>query len=204
MHPNRAFAWEDASGILEFVTERSFAHVFTSSDAGLFVAHVPVLVKDDEIWFHVSRRNRIAEHVAAQLVLISVAGRDAYQSANWYASDDQVPTWHYEAAEIEGTARLLSSEELVELLDRLSAAMEARHSSANPWTRAKMGEGKFAAMTRAIVGFAVTPDAFRGTRKFNQHKDAQDLAATIEGQRGAGRPDIIEAIGELVDEAENG
>jgi len=82
--------------------------------------------------------------------------------------------------------------------------MEARHSPERPWTRAKMGEGKFEAMTRAIVGFAVTPDAFRGTRKFNQHKQPQDLAATVEGQRAAGRQDIIEAIGELVGETDNG
>ena len=204
MHPNRAFAWDDPSEILEFVSARSFAHVFTSSDAGLFVAHVPVLARDGEIWFHVSKRNRIADHVAGGRMLISVAGRDAYQSANWYVSDDQVPTWHYEAAEIEGTARQLSSDELVELLDRLSEAMETRHSPARPWTRAKMGEGKFEAMTRAIVGFAVAPDAFRGTHKFNQHKQAQDLAATIEGQRGAGRQDIIEAIGALVGETGNG
>jgi len=204
MHPNRAFAWDDADEILDFVAERAFAHVFTSSDAGLFVAHVPVLVNDGQIWFHVAKRNRIADHVADERVLISVAGRDAYQSANWYVSENQVPTWHYEAVEIEGGARQLSSDELVELLDRLSAVMEARHSPAQPWTRAKMGEGKFEAMTRAIVGFAVNPDAFRGTRKFNQHKDRRDLAATIEGQRGAGRQDIIEAIGELVGEAGNG
>ena len=36
----------------------------------------------------------------------------------------------------------------------------------------------------------------RGTRKFNQHKSGEDLAATIEGQKGAGRDDIVQAIGE--------
>ena len=204
MHPNRAFAWDDSNEIVEFVAERAFAHVFTSSDAGLFVAHVPVIVNGDEIWFHVSKRNRIADQVAGRRLLISVVGREAYQSANWYVSENQVPTWHYEAAEIEGQARELSSDELVVLLDRLSDAMETRHSPAQPWTRAKMGEGKFEAMTRAIIGFALTPDAFRGTRKFNQHKDGADLAATIEGQRGAGRDDIVEAIDELVGEMHNG
>ena len=204
MHPNRAFGWDDPSEILDFVGERAFAHVFTSSAAGQFVVHVPVFVNDGEIWFHVSRRNRIADQVAGERVLISVAGREAYQSANWYVSDDQVPTWHYEAAEIEGRARELSTDELVELLDRLSETMEARHSPAAPWTRAKMTEGKFEAMTRAIVGFAVEPDALRGTRKFNQHKQPQDLAATVKGQRDAGRQDIVEAIGELVGEGGNG
>ena len=197
MHPNRAFVWDDAGEILDFVSRRAFAHVFTAADAGLFVTHVPVLVRDREIWFHVSKRNRIAEHIAGRRVLISVSGRDAYQSASWYVSENQVPTWHYEAAEIEGPARLLSTDELVELLDRLSDMMEARHSPERPWTRAKMGEGRFEAMTRAIVGYAVNPDAFRGTRKFNQHKVAEDLAATIEGQRGVGREDILEAITEL-------
>ena len=45
-----------------------------------------------------------------------------------------------------------------------------------------MDDGKFEAMTRAIVGFEVDPTEVRGTRKFNQHKAADDLAATIEGQ----------------------
>jgi transcriptional regulator len=204
MHPNHVFAWDDGGEILDFVAKRAFAHVFTSSKAGLFVAHVPVLVTDGCIWFHVSKRNRIADQVADGRMLISVTGRDAYQSANWYVSENQVPTWLYEAAEIEGRARELSPDELVELLDRLSEAMETRHSPERPWTRAKMGEGTFEAMTRAIVGFAVTPDAFRGTRKFNQHKQPQDLATTVEGQRAARRQDIVEAIGELVGETDNG
>ena len=48
-----------------------------------------------------------------------------------------------------------------------------------------MEPGKFEAMTKAIIGFEVDPTEVRGTRKFNQHKPADDLAATIEGQRAA-------------------
>ena len=197
MHPNKAFAWEDSEAMLRFVADRAFANVFTASDAGLFVVHVPVIVKDGRIWFHVSQRNRIADHLEAKPVLISLSGREGYQSANWYASVDQVPTWHYEAVEIEGTARRLSDDELVELLDLLSEAMEGHYSSDKPWTRAKMGPRKFEAMTRAIVGFEVDPTALRGTRKFNQHKSGEDLAATIAGQDRAGRTDIVAAIEEL-------
>lgn len=197
MHPNKAFHWDDAEGMLGFVTEHSFAHVFTASEARLFTVHVPVVVKDGRVWFHVARRNRIAENLEGQNVLISVSGREGYQSANWYSTDDQVPTWHYEAVEIEGSARRLSDEELVELLDLLSDVMERRYSPEQPWTRAKMDPAKFDAMTRAIVGFEVSPTAIRGTRKFNQHKSAEDLAATISGQREAGREDIVEAIEEM-------
>ena len=197
MHPNRAFAWEDHEGALRFAADRAFAHVFTAAGDDLFVVHVPILVREGRILFHVARRNRIAEHLADRPVLISVAGREAYQSANWYVTDNQVPTWHYEAVEIEGVARAMSDEELVSLLDRQSEHFEGLHSPEKPWTRRKMEPGKFEAMTKAIIGFEVEPTDVRGTRKFNQHKPADDLAATIEGQRGAGREDIVVAIGEV-------
>lgn len=205
MHPNRAFEWQDREAMLGFVSETSFAHIFTASESGLFVVHAPVLVTaDGNVRFHVARRNRIAEHVAGRRLLISVSGREAYHSANWYVSDNQVPTWHYEAVEIEGDARQLSPDELVDLLDRLSERFEGVHSPERPWTRAKMDPGKFEAMTRAIVGFEVVPEGIRGTRKFNQHKSGEDLEATIAGQAGAGRDDIVAAIRGAVQEGSNG
>jgi len=197
MHPNKAFAWEDREAVLQFVSKRAFAHIFTASDSGLFVVHAPLLVTQaGSVQFHVSRRNRIAERLPGP-VLISISGREAYQSANWYVSENQVPTWHYEAVEIEGEAKTLSSDELVDLLDRLSERFENELQPERPWTRGKMEPGKFEAMTRAIVGFEVDPIDVRGTRKFNQHKTGEDLAATIEGQAGAGRSDIVQAIREM-------
>ena len=197
MHPNKAFAWDDREAALQFVSERAFAHIFTASDAGLFVVHAPVLVTPTgRVQFHISRRNRMAEHLPGR-VLISVSGREAYQSANWYVTENQVPTWHYEAVEMEGEARALSSEELVDLLDRLSERFENEVQPGRPWTRGKMEPGNFEAMTSAIVGFEVEPVQVRGTRKFNQHKTAEDLAATIDGQTAAGRADIVQAIREM-------
>ena len=198
MHPNAAFDWTDEGAMLRFVGEQSFAHIFSASESGLFVAHAPLLVTESgRVRFHVSRRNRIADQIDGQSLLISVSGRDAYHSANWYVSANQVPTWHYEAVEIEGPAHRLSDEELVDLLDRLSEAMEGRHSPERPWTRAKMEPGKFEAATRAIVGFEVEPTAVRGTRKFDQHKKSEDWLAGAEGQRNAGRDDIVAAMKEL-------
>ena len=197
MHPNAAFHWTDRSEMLDFVAEHSFAHIFTASEAGQFVVHAPVIVRDGRIWFHVAKRNRIADQLDRGRALVSVSGREGYQSANWYVSEDQVPTWHYEAVEIEGAVRQLADEELIGLLDQLSEVMEGRHSPEKPWTRAKMAPGRFEAMTKAIVGFEVEPTEVRGTRKFNQHKRGDDLAATIEGQRSIGREDIVAAIEEL-------
>ena len=198
MHPNKAFDWTDREEMLAFADDRSFAHIFTAADAGLFVVHAPVLITNEgKLWFHVARRNRIAEHLDSRPLLISISGREGYQSANWSVSENQVPTWHYETVEIEGIARKLTDDELVILLDGLSERHEGKHSPEKPWTRDKMEPGKFEAMTKAIVGFEVDPAEIRGTRKFNQHKAADDLAATIEGQHQAGRDDIVAAIAEV-------
>lgn len=201
MHPNGAFDWTDRKEILHFVQREGFAHIFTASDNDLSVVHAPLLVRDSgQIQFHVSRRNRAAGRIADRPVLISIVGRHAYQSANWYVSANQVPTWHYEAVEIEGVARELSPDELVAQLDGLSEIYEPRVEPDQPWTRGKMDPAKFAAMARAIVGFEVEPTEVRGTRKFNQHKPGPDLDATIEGQRAAGREDIVAAIRDLTRE----
>ena len=195
MHPNRAFEWSDRSEILDFVRAAAFAHIFSSGESGLAVVHVPVLVTTaGTIQFHVARRNRAAAQLGENRLLLSIAGREGYQSANWYVSENQVPTWHYETVEIEGIGRTLTDDELVILLDNLSAEMEGRYSPQQPWTRAKMEPGSFEAMTKAIVGFEVMPDAIRATRKFNQHKSAEDRMATGAGLRGAGLAEIADAV----------
>ena len=199
MHPNQAFSWTDRAEMLDFVAEHSFAHIFTCSEAGQFVVHAPVIVRGGNVLFHISRRNRIAENLDGRPILISLLGRHGYHSANWYASKDQVSTWHYEAVEIEGMARELSEPGLVGLLDQLSDTMEERYSPERRWTRAKMGPGKFEAMVKAIVGFEVVPEAIRGTRKFNQHKSGADLEASIAGQEALGRDDIVAAMRALTE-----
>ena len=197
MHPSRAFEWTDKEEMLRFAAEQSFAHIFVAASGQPGVVHAPVLVVDEKIQFHLARRNRIAGHLSGQRVLISILGRHAYQSANWYVSENQVPTWHYEAVEIEGIAREMTSGELTGFLDLLTQTHEKRVEPENPWTRGKLEPGKFEAMSKAIIGFQVLPEAIRGTRKFNQHKEEGDLAATIDGQQKAGRDDIAAAVRDL-------
>jgi transcriptional regulator len=196
MHPNKSFAWDDRNEMLQFVSERAFAHIFVAAQDVRAVLHAPILVIDDgKVQFHAFRNNRAAALLPDASILASITALDGYHSANWYVSSNQVPTWHYQAVEIEGAARALSEAELVEHLDRLSALMEVRFSPAAPWTRAKMEPGKFETAIKALNGFEVAIETIRGTRKFNQHKSAADIEVNIQGQTTAGRGDIAVAIG---------
>jgi transcriptional regulator len=194
-HPAKAFGWDDLPAMRAFARQAAFAHVFASTPAGPMVAHVPLLVAGDgSIRFHVSRGNRIAPHLQSVRVLASVATNDFYVSPDWYADTNGVPTWDYIAVEIEGSARALGDAELIALLDDLSAEHEARLTPKKPWTRAKMAEGRFAAMLPAICGFAIDTPVWRGTRKLSQNRTAEDRVGVVAALRAAGRLDLAALV----------
>ncbi len=197
MHPSKAFAWADDVALYSFITENPFAHIFATTPQGPMVAHAPVIVTaQGNLRFHLATPNRLVPHLDGRTALVSITGANGYQSADWYAARDQVPTWLYCAVEVEGRLRRLDREELIAQVDALSAQMEARLLPKLPWTRAKMPPGKFEAMLPFITGFEVEAQAMRGTKKLNQHKAAADVAAMIAGQAGAERADIVMLIEE--------
>jgi transcriptional regulator len=195
MHPNRAFAWTDRGEMLDFLADVAFATVFVPGPDGGFVLHAPVVVQDaDHIRFHIARTNRAAAAMDGAPAILSCLGPDAYISPDWYGTPDQVPTWNYLAVECEGRLRRMDEAELVAQLDALSAAHEARLAPKPPWTRAKMGAGRFEAMVRAIVGYELAVEAIRGTRKLGQHKKLAEREGAVAGLAAAGRPDMAELM----------
>jgi transcriptional regulator len=182
MHPNRSFAWDDREAMLAFLADVSFSTIFVASADGPRVAHTPVVVAaSDRLRFHIARGNRAAPAFDGARGLISCLGPDAYISPDWYGTADQVPTWNYLAVECEGPLRRLEEAELVQLLDDLSAAHEARLAPKPAWTRAKMSPGRFEAMLKAIIGFEMTIEDLRGTRKLGQNKTEAERQGAVEG-----------------------
>jgi transcriptional regulator len=128
--------------------------------------------------FHAARGNpliNLADGTSSWL--LAVSGADAYVSADWYVSPDQVPTWLYQAVHLTGPVRKLSGEELAVQVDTLSAKFENGLAPKKPWTSAKITAGRLDAMRRAIVGFVMTVVEVEGSFKLNQHKSEADYAA---------------------------
>jgi transcriptional regulator len=118
---------------------------------------------------------KLADGTASWLMAVNAA--DAYVSADWYASPDQVPTWLYQAVHLTGTVRRFSDAELGPHLDALSAKFESRLAPKPPWTSSKMTAGPLVAMKKAIVGLMMSVDEVEGSFKLNQHKSETDYAA---------------------------
>ena len=115
--------------------------------------------------------------------LLAVNGADAYVSADWYVSADQVPTWLYQSVHLTGTVRQLSADELAVQVDTLSAKFESWLAPKKPWTSDKMTAARLEALKKAIVGLVMTVEEVEGSFKLNQHKSEVDYAAIAERAR---------------------
>ena len=186
MHPNPAFRQDDPDLFARIVGEVGFGMVFLTTPDGPRVAHTPLIMGDDgTIGFHLARGNALVRHLDGARALIVVNGPDGYVSARWYADGAQVPTWNYLALEAEGTVRRIDREALHALLTRISAHNEARIEGA-PWTMDKTPPVTQSRLMDAIVGFQLTPEAWRPTFKLSQNKPADERERLIAGLEASG------------------
>jgi transcriptional regulator len=195
MHPNRKFHIEDRDAMATLVIELGFGVLFVPTEEGLRSVHVPVLLEGDRLRFHVSRGNSVYPALAAGGDALFVAtGPHAYISPDWYGLEDRVPTWNYVAVELGGAVRALDSEELIRLVDDLSAEQEARLAPRAPWTRARMSPGRFEGLLKAIAGFEMQVAEWRGTAKIDQDKPVAVRARIADALTQRGEHEMAEMM----------
>lgn len=188
MHPTTVFHEPDADRLAERAAAGGLALIVAAEGGRSLVAHAPVLLDRARLRFHLSVANALCSVLSTGVrALAVVSGPDAYVSPDWYAAADQVPTWNYMSAEIEGPVRVMSGDETVALLDDLSARFEARLAPKPPWTRDKMSAIKFDAMLRGIIGFEMIVERLAGISKLSQNKPVDEIARVARAL--AERPD---------------
>ena len=187
MHPAKPFHETDPERLAALIAEVGLALIVGVAEGRPLVAHAPVLLEGARLRFHLSRANPLAAALeAGSHALAVVTGPQAYVSPDWYGLADQVPTWNYLSAEIEGPVRRLDDDGATRLLDDLSAAFETRLAPKPAWTRAKMSPGRFEAMLGGITAFEMAVERLEGVRKLGQNKPAAAQAALAEALGAAG------------------
>jgi transcriptional regulator len=176
----------DRAASLAFAEARGFGTVCAWDGSKPIAASLPFYLGyasdgTPQALFHLARQNpllRLADGTSRWL--LAVGGADAYVSADWYVSPDQVPTWLYQAVHLTGPVRWLSEDELAVQVDALSAKFENWLLPKAPWTSAKMTTPRLEALKKAIVGLVMTIDEVEGSFKLNQHKSEADYAAVAD------------------------
>ena len=182
MHPNPVYRQTEAERSLEFALAAGFGQIMVSADPVPLVAHIPFLQgqQGDEIELHLVRSNPIArllQNIQTPAKL-SVSGPHGDISPDWYGVKDQVPTWNYVAVHLSGTLRMLKHDQLLALLDRLSAYFEAQLAPKPAWKSSKMTPEELQKMLRQIVPCSFKIENIQSTWKLNQNKtDMSRLAA---------------------------
>jgi transcriptional regulator len=183
LHPNQIFRQTPAERNAAFARDVGFGVLALSSDAAPLISHIPFLLSADGEWaeFHLVRSNPIVRALkdGPRTARIAVQGPHSYISPDWYGIDDQVPTWNYVAVHLTGQTELTEEAGMQDLLDRQSAAYEARLTPKRPWTTTKMSEGVMERMMRQILPCRMRVEGIDGTWKFSQNKvdDARLRAA---------------------------
>lgn len=188
MHPNRAFCWEDRDAMRALVNDIGFGTLFAGTPDGPRAAHLPVVMDDDRLTFHLARGNGITRHLDGSTALFSLLGPDAYVSPDWYGlGPDQVPTWNYLSVELEGRVSRLTDAQLLDQIDALADRHERRIMDKQPWTRDKADPDYVAGLLRGITGFALEITAWRGTMKLAQNKPVEARLAVADALESESR-----------------
>ncbi len=199
MHPNSAFRHDDRDLHETLIAEIGFGMVFATTPDGPRVAHVPLLsTGDGAVQFHLARGNGLAKYLDGMTALAVINGPDGYVSPRWYSDQAQVPTWNYVALELEGRVRRMDQDGLQALLEKQSAANEARIATGEPWTMDKTPPDALRKMMAAIVGFEMEVQAWRPTFKLSQNKPADERARVAAGLEAEGSPGIAELMRKLI------
>ena len=176
----------DRAASLAFAAARGFGTICAWDGRKPVASAVPFCLDyasdgTPRLTFHVARNNPLLAAANGSSFeaswLMAVNGADAYVSADWYASSDQVPTWLYQVVHLTGMVRKLRDDELGPHIDALSAKFEDRLAPKPAWTSAKMTAGRLDAMKKAIVGLMMSVDEIEGSFKLNQHKADADHVA---------------------------
>jgi transcriptional regulator len=195
MHPNRKFQLQDREAMAALVRDLGFGLLFVPTPQGLRAVHVPVHLDGDRLRFHVSRGNLAHAALAEGRDALFVAtGPHAYISPEWYGLDDRVPTWNYVSVELEGPVLALQPDELIRLLDAISAEQEGRLAPKVPWTRDKISEGRFEGLLKAIAGFEMQIRDWRGTAKIDQDKPAEVRSRIADALARQGEREMAELM----------
>ena len=187
-----AFRLEDRDAILAVMRDNAFGILIAQGGQSLEITHLPLMVEvrggDLVVRGHVARANPIVGLIESGASATAVfTGPHAYISPDWYASEDQVPTWNYVAVHASGRLNAVTApDKTTDLLADLSAEHEEPLAPKTPWTHHKMRDGLMPRMIKGILAFELPVERLEAKSKMAQNKKPEDIAGAAAGLRGRG------------------
>ncbi|OFW98659.1 MAG: hypothetical protein A3E78_11590 [Alphaproteobacteria bacterium RIFCSPHIGHO2_12_FULL_63_12] len=183
MYSPPAFRNVDERAAFDFIAEHGFAVLTSVNEGRPFVSHLPMIADPARrvVRGHLARANPQASVLDGRLCVAAFIGPNAYVSPDWYGDAEQVPTWNYIAAHVEGAARVVAEPGVVDrILEELSDRHENRRRDLDVgkiWKMSKLPAEKLVKMRAAIVAFEIDIERIELKEKLSQNKTADDAEA---------------------------
>lgn len=170
--------------VLDFMKQHPFVMLTGVDENQQPVAtQVPVLFieRDGELFLrgHIMKGN---DHHKAfeknKQVLVLFTGPHTYVSASWYENKLQGSTWNYMTVHARGELSFLPDEDLLKILEDLTAHFE--NDPASPSLYNRLPEDYISRLQKAILGFEVRITHLEHVFKLSQNRDQQSFENIID------------------------
>lgn len=170
------FKEKDKRIIVDFIEANPFAFMTGSFLSGSQVAtQIPVLLeeRDGELYLqgHIMRNTdhhkALVENPNSLLVF---TGPSCYVSASWYSNPQIGSTWNYMSVHVAGQIRLMTNEELVAFMRKLTLKFEKGNSESLTFYD-NLPDNFLNKMMPAIAGFEIKAEQLDNTFKLSQNRD---------------------------------
>ena len=178
------FKEKDRQNILTFMREHPFAFVTGSFNDGRQVAtQIPVLIeeRDGELYLqgHIMRKtDHHKAFVENPEALVVFTGPHCYVSASWYTNPQIGSTWNYMSVHVEGKMRMMSDDELIAFMKKLTLTFEKGNRESKT-IYDNLPDSYLQKMMPAIVGFEIRAERMDNVFKLSQNRDEQSYLNII-------------------------
>ncbi len=182
------FQIHDTETIFQFLENHSFGQLISSVDGELFVSHIPFLIERDKklLLGHMAKNNPQWKSLEQQKILVTFNGPHDYISPSVY-SQPGVPTWNYQVVHIRGSCDLTTSEELLDIITKLTQKYEEKRD--NKW------HGDYPEkLANAIVGFKIKIEKIECSFKLSQNRKTDEIDKVIADLQARGNTALAEAM----------
>jgi transcriptional regulator len=163
----------NATIVEAFMEEHPFVTLIGYHNNTSVATQVPVLLhKRDGQMFVTCHIMRHTDHFTAiennPDVLMLFQGAHCYVSPSWY-TEKMGGTWNYQTVHVRGKCRIMSNEETMELLTRLTARFEAEQES--PLLTTNLPKDYMPSLVGAIAGLEIEVTSIYPIFKLSQNRD---------------------------------
>lgn len=183
MYIPKLFKMDDHAEIFDFIRQNSFGILIISDNNVPIASHIPIELEftaenEPILRGHVSKANPHALLFEKNpQALIIFTGAHTYVSSSWYAQEN-VSTWNYTAVHVYGQIQLLSEDELLESVGKLTKKYES--GVEKPLFVSDMSPEMVRKQIKGIAGFELKIEDIQAKAKLSQNRNEEDYKNIVE------------------------